>query len=79
MPKLKHPDTGKIVTVTHAGAEVLRRRGYTDPDALTGQASGQIERPAEYASRTAWDTYALSRGVDPADYSSKFALIEAIG
>ena len=33
MPKLKHPETGRIVSVSEKGVEALKARGYTDPDA----------------------------------------------
>lgn len=74
MPKLKRPD-GRIVSVSEAGVEALRARGYTDPDSTPPATS---EAPAKSATRQEWDDYARAQGVDPDDYSSKDELIEAL-
>jgi hypothetical protein len=76
MPRLKHPKTGEMVTATEAGAKALLERGYAwaDPNRTPG-----VEKPVETAPRAAWDEYARSIGLDPAAFSSKAKLIDAIG
>lgn len=76
MPKLKHPETGRIVSVSRRGAEALRARGWLDPDVEVTPAA--MSRPADTAVKAEWVLYAESRGVDP-DGLTKAELVERVG
>lgn len=68
--------TGESVAAAAAHAEELVEAGthaYVPADEFVSD-----EAPAKNAKRDAWDAYAESKGLDPADYDSKDDLIEAV-
>lgn len=66
-PILRHPTTGERVNASHAGAAVLRERGYTDIGHGTAEATAPVEIDAMTGKEL--DAYAAELGI--ADWNAK--------
>ena len=76
MKDLINVATGESVAAADDHAEELVEAGtheYVPADEFISN-----EPPAKSAKRDAWDAYAESKGLDPADFDSKDELIEAV-
>lgn len=89
MPKLIHQDTGEKISVSKAGVEPARARGYVPIDEITTAPhssppppeSGRpdSEPPAVSAVKADWVAYATAQGVENADELTKAELVERFG
>ena len=83
-PVMKNPHTEEIATVSHAGADVLKRRGWTPVEAEKPKkpAAGDGDEPVDHLenlSRDELNQLASEKGIDsPDDLPNKAAVIKAI-
>lgn len=62
-------------------ADAVAERGFAAAElgeVVVEEVAAEDKPPAKSATRDEWDEYALSRGVDPDNYSTKEELIEAL-